>query len=78
MAFLSQRKENEGPDVIILDLKMPDMSGLDVLRKVKKSFPENRGDHGDRTRKRQGRGGVGEAARRSLISSRNPSTSRRS
>lgn len=40
MAFLSQRKENEGPDVIILDLKMPDMSGLDVLRKVKKSFPK--------------------------------------
>lgn len=40
MAFLSQRNENEGPDVIILDLKMPDMSGLDVLRKVKKSFPK--------------------------------------
>ncbi len=40
LSFLLERKENEGPDVMILDLKMPDMSGLDVLRKVKRSFPK--------------------------------------
>ena len=32
-------KEDE-PDVMILDLKMPDIDGLEVLRKVKQTRPE--------------------------------------
>lgn len=35
---LSQMKELV-PDIIILDLKMPDMSGLDVLDSIKKHNP---------------------------------------
>jgi DNA-binding NtrC family response regulator len=30
----------EAPDVVVLDLKMPGMHGLEVLEKVKQSFPE--------------------------------------
>ena len=32
--------EDELPDVMVLDLKMPGMGGLEVLEKVKKKFPE--------------------------------------
>ena len=31
--------EKEEPDVIILDLKMPGISGMEVLKKVKKAYP---------------------------------------
>ena len=32
--------ENEVPDVIVLDLKMPGIDGIEVLRRVKKSYPD--------------------------------------
>ena len=32
--------ENELPDVMVLDLKMPGMGGIDVLRKTKEMNPE--------------------------------------
>jgi two-component system response regulator CpxR len=32
--------EEDGPEVLILDLKMPDMDGIEVLKKVKKQRPE--------------------------------------
>lgn len=32
--------ENEQPDVMVLDLKMPGIDGLEVLRRVKKLYPE--------------------------------------
>ena len=28
------------PDVVVLDLKMPDLSGLELIRQVRKSFPQ--------------------------------------
>lgn len=31
--------EQDPPDVLVLDLKMPDLNGLEVLAKVKESFP---------------------------------------
>lgn len=32
--------ENEVPDVMVLDLKMPGIDGMEVLRRVKKYYPE--------------------------------------
>jgi DNA-binding response OmpR family regulator len=32
--------ENSIPDIIVLDLKMPGIDGLEVLRRVKKSHPQ--------------------------------------
>ena len=31
--------EQDPPDVLVLDLKMPDLNGLEVLARVKESFP---------------------------------------
>ena len=36
---LAKLKEEE-PDVIVLDLKMPGMHGMDVLKKIKKVYPD--------------------------------------
>ncbi len=34
--------EEEKPDLVILDLMMPGMSGLDVSKKIKENFPSQR------------------------------------
>jgi DNA-binding NtrC family response regulator len=35
-----QRVEDDVPDVMVLDLKMPGIDGLEVLRRVKKAYPQ--------------------------------------
>jgi len=37
-----QQLAAEGADVVLLDLKMPGMDGLDVLRRVRESWPDTR------------------------------------
>jgi len=32
--------ENQEPDVMVLDLKMPGIDGMEVLKKVKKAYPD--------------------------------------
>jgi DNA-binding response OmpR family regulator len=32
--------QNEAPDVIVLDMKMPGIDGTEVLRRVKKAYPD--------------------------------------
>ncbi len=32
--------DNEVPDVMVLDLKMPGIDGMEVLRRIKKHYPE--------------------------------------
>ena len=39
LAYLMDQRSEEEPDVIVLELKMQDMSGLEVLRRVKKYYP---------------------------------------
>lgn len=34
--------KKENPNIIILDIRMPDISGIDVLKEVKKSHPKIR------------------------------------
>ena len=35
-----QMVEDDAPDVMVLDLKMPGIDGMEVLRKVKKAYPD--------------------------------------
>lgn len=35
-----EKVEKEKPDLVILDVMMPDMSGWDVCRKIKEDFPD--------------------------------------
>jgi DNA-binding NtrC family response regulator len=35
-----QRVEDDIPDVMVLDLKMPGIDGLEVLRRVRKAYPQ--------------------------------------
>jgi len=35
-----QMVEDEAPDVMVLDLKMPGIDGMEVLRKVRKAYPD--------------------------------------
>jgi DNA-binding response OmpR family regulator len=34
--------KKENPNIIILDIRMPDISGMDVLKEVRKSYPKIR------------------------------------
>ena len=34
--------KKENPNIIILDIRMPDISGMDVLKEVKKNYPKTR------------------------------------
>ncbi len=34
--------KKENPNIIILDIRMPDISGMDVLKEVKKNYPKIR------------------------------------
>jgi DNA-binding response OmpR family regulator len=34
--------KKENPNIIILDIRMPDISGIDVLKEVKKNYPKIR------------------------------------
>jgi DNA-binding NtrC family response regulator len=35
-----KKVDDEAPDVMVLDLKMPGIDGMEVLRKVKKAYPK--------------------------------------
>ena len=34
--------KKENPNIIILDIRMPDISGIEVLKEVKKNYPKTR------------------------------------
>lgn len=34
--------KKESPNIIILDIRMPDISGMEVLKEVKKNYPKTR------------------------------------
>lgn len=37
-----EKVKKESPNIIILDIRMPDVSGMDVLKEVKKNYPKIR------------------------------------
>ena len=34
--------KKEKPNIVILDIRMPDLSGIDVLKEIKKNYPKTR------------------------------------
>ena len=48
LAALEAANEDNGPRVLVSDIRMPGGSGLDLLGKVKERFPRSAGDHHDR------------------------------
>ena len=39
-ATLLKRFSDDAPDVVLLDLKLPDANGLDLLPQIKKNWPD--------------------------------------
>ena len=57
------RLEGEEFDLVISDVKMPKMSGQELLRTIKEQSPNTPRNHDDRLRHYRQRGGVDEARR---------------
>jgi CheY-like chemotaxis protein len=45
---LAALEENQSVEVVILDVKMPEMDGIQTLVEIKKKIPPGGGDHADR------------------------------
>ena len=60
------RLKSERIDLLLSDIRMPDVSGVDVLRAAKDSQPRHRGVHDDGVRV-DGHGRRGDAARRGRL-----------